>query len=323
MTDHVARSACLLRSPLHWWPWSICRLRSATPRTRNPVYHSRPRRPPASRRFVCTSWWTSGRAERLRGLLTAPRCSGTGTTGRFENSTDCDPYEAGKSSIQRRYSADHTSPVGRLSPDVQAQTEGQGHLVGDDDAHRAARRERRVLGARVTGQPKPSCPSCRPRARPAAGRVVRHGASAGARRPDAVCRDRRHVRAASTAAALACCWELLGSVHRGGSRPRSSTRRTRRGGARSSSSSSGCYPLLRGSTSSAATTSSGSAGSPVLFACVQSWRSKRPLRRGCAKSRATPTKKGVKLAFVVTATGGESPAARNALPPAAESLAPP
>jgi hypothetical protein len=31
-----------------------------------------------------------------------------------ENSADCDPYEAGKSSIQRRYSADHTF---RLSGD--------------------------------------------------------------------------------------------------------------------------------------------------------------------------------------------------------------
>jgi len=78
---------------------------------KKPVYTQRPRRPPASRRFVCTRGGRPGGPNDYADFY-CPRCSGDWTTDDFREFDGTAIRTSGKSSIQRRYSATIPSAVG-------------------------------------------------------------------------------------------------------------------------------------------------------------------------------------------------------------------
>ncbi len=70
-----------------------------------------------------------GGADDYAGLLLSAPSNGTGATARCRRSSeDCDPYEAGKSAIQRRFSAEHVYRQSGTYPGLlPPQAEGQDH----------------------------------------------------------------------------------------------------------------------------------------------------------------------------------------------------
>ena len=86
-------------------------------RTRSPVYHSRRRRPWASRRCACAWSWTCGAAPTTTTEFYCPGIEwdwGDGTES--ESSEDCEPYQAGVSTIKRRFIGRARLPAGGQLP---------------------------------------------------------------------------------------------------------------------------------------------------------------------------------------------------------------